>query len=346
MLALDLADPHTLIPSHSVSVPAASATAPALSVVVPVFNEEAVLPLFHARLRAVLDDGLRGLNGNWEVCYINDGSRDTTLQHLRVLAAEDPRRVRYRSLSRNFGHQIAVSAGLDIVEGELVLIIDADLQDPPELLPQMVADLRTQGLDVLYAQRRQRAGESMGKRLTARWFYRLMAALTSVEIPVDTGDFRLITRRVVHILRQMPERHKFLRGQIAWVGFKQAPFLYDRAARAAGQTGYTWRKMFRLATDALTGFSNVPLKVASWAGFAVSGVAALLMLYTLYSRFVSHEYQPGWASLMMTVLFLGGVQLISVGIIGEYLGRLSDNVRGRPLYVIGEESSSARPPAA
>jgi polyisoprenyl-phosphate glycosyltransferase len=310
--------------------------APAVSVVVPVFNEEAVLPLMYERMRAMLDR----LGESWELILINDGSRDQTLAGLRALAAKDPARIRYLSLSRNFGHQIAVSAGLDVARGGAVVIIDADLQDPPELIPAMLHQLRDGGYDVVYAQRRQRDGESVGKRLTARWFYRLLAALTSVDIPVDTGDFRVITQRVVAVLRQMPERHKFLRGQIAWVGFRQSAFMYDRQSRAAGETGYTWSKMLRLATDALTGFSNLPLKLASIMGFGVSGIAALLMLYTLYSRFITRDYQPGWASLMMAVLFMGGVQLIAVGIIGEYLSRLSDNVRGRPLYVIAEDSAA------
>lgn len=308
--------------------------APVISVVVPVFNEEAVLPLLYQRMRTMLD----GLHEPWELILVNDGSRDGTLDGLRALARQDPARIRYRSLSRNFGHQIAVSAGLDITRGAIIVIIDADLQDPPELIPDMIRQLRDGAYDVVYAQRRQRSGESAAKRITAKVFYRLLDRLTAVEIPVDTGDFRVITRRVVDVLRQMPERHKFLRGQIAWVGFRQAPFLYDRAPRAAGETGYSWSKMLRLATDALTGFSNLPLKLASVMGFGVSGIAALLMLYTLWSRFVSRDYQPGWASLMMTVLFLGGVQLIAVGIIGEYLARLSDNVRARPLYIIGEES--------
>ncbi|MBC7448939.1 MAG: glycosyltransferase family 2 protein [Hymenobacteraceae bacterium] len=309
-----------------------------MSVVIPVYNEEAVLPLLIQRLRAVLV----GLGEPWEVIFINDGSRDRTLGGLRTLAAADPQRLRYLSLSRNFGHQIAVSAGLDVAYGSLIVIIDAVLQDPPELIPAMIQQLRTDGLDVVYAQRRQRAGESAGKRLTATVFYRLLGALTSVEIPADTGDFRVITQRVVAALRQMPERHKFLRGQIAWVGFRQAAFLYDRQSRVAGETGYTWRKMFRLATDALTAFSNLPLKLASLLGFLVSGVAGLLMVYTLYARFVRHDYQPGWASLMMTVLFLGGVQLIAVGIIGEYLARLGDNVRARPLYLIAEDSAAEK----
>lgn len=305
--------------------------------VIPVYNEEAVLPLLVDRMRAVLD----GTGETWEVIFINDGSRDRTLHGLRAVTSTD-RRFRHLSLSRNFGHQIAVSAGLDVAFGATVVIIDADLQDPPELIPAMIEQLRTGGLDVVYAQRRQRSGESVAKRLTAKWFYRVLGALTSVDIPVDTGDFRVVTQRVVDVLRRMPERHKFLRGQVAWIGFRQAAFMYDRQSRVAGETGYTWKKMFRLATDALTAFSNVPLKMASVLGFFVSGVALLLMLYTLYARFVTRDYQPGWASIMMTVLFLGGVQLITVGIIGEYLARLNDNVRGRPLYILAEDSATQR----
>lgn len=313
-----------------------SGAAPAISVVIPVYNEEAVLGLLIERMRAVL----ASMGQTWEIIFINDGSRDRTLNGLRALCAADSR-LRYLSLSRNFGHQIAVSAGLDVAFGNTIVIIDADLQDPPELIPAMLEQLRSRGLDVVYAQRRQRAGESISKRLTAKWFYRILGALTSVDIPVDTGDFRVVTQRVADALRRMPERHKFLRGQVAWVGFRQEAFLYDRQSRVAGETGYTWKKMFRLATDALTAFSNVPLKLASVMGFAVSGVAGLLMLYTLWSRFVRNDYQPGWASLMMAVLFLGGVQLIAVGIIGEYLARLNDNVRGRPLYLLAEDSANA-----
>ena len=308
-----------------------------LSVVVPIYNEEANIPELHRRLRAVLD-GLP-LPGGYELIFVNDGSRDQSLALLRALAAADPR-VRYLDFSRNFGHQIAVTAGLDRARGEAVVIIDADLQDPPELIADLYDKLR-QGYEVVYARRRSRQGESPAKKLTAKVFYRVLARITHISIPVDTGDFRIISRKVLLALRQMPEQNKFLRGQIAWVGFRQTFVLYDRAERAGGETGYTYRKMLKFALDGITGFSDAPLKLATLMGFTVSGVAFLLMLYTLYSRLVRQDYEPGWASLMMSILFLGGVQLIAVGIIGEYVARLSANVRQRPLYLVAESNDEA-----
>ena len=307
---------------------------PALSVVVPIYNEEANIGNLYQRLTDVLT-ALR-LPGRYELLFVNDGSRDDSLALLRLLAARDAH-VRYFDLSRNFGHQIAVSAGLNEAEGDAVVIIDADLQDPPELISELYAKLWA-GYDVVYARRRSRQNENVAKRLTAKAFYRLLVAITHVAIPVDTGDFRIISRRVVLALRQMPEQHKFLRGQIAWLGFRQTFVEYDRAGRQGGTTGYTYRKMVRLALDGITSFSDAPLKAATMLGFTVSGVAFLLMVYTLYGRLVRHDYQPGWASLMMSILFLGGVQLIAVGIIGEYIARLSANVRQRPLYLIAEAS--------
>lgn len=245
--------------------------------------------------------------------------------------------MRYLSFSRNFGHQIAVTAGLDRAEGAAVVIIDADLQDPPELIPALYAKLH-EGYEVVYARRHSRQGESPAKKLTAKVFYRILRALTHVEIPVDTGDFRIISRKVVLALRQMPEQNKFLRGQISWIGYRQTFLEYDRAVRAGGVTGYTYGKMLRFALDGITAFSDVPLKVATVGGFLVSGVAFLVVLYTLYSRFVTHNYQPGWASLMVSILFLGGVQLVAIGIIGEYLARLGANVRQRPLYIVSESN--------
>ncbi len=303
-----------------------------LSIVIPIYNEEANIAELHRRLGGVLD-GL-ALPGGYELIFVNDGSRDQSLPLLKVLAGRD-RRVRFLDLSRNFGHQIAVTAGLDRAAGAAVVIIDADLQDPPELIADLYARLR-QGYDVVYAKRRSRQGESYTKTLTAKVFYRVLARITRVSIPVDTGDFRIISRRVLLALRQMPEQHKFLRGQIAWVGFRQTFLEYERAERAGGETGYTYRKMFRFALDGITGFSDAPLKAATLMGFTVSGVAFLLMIYTLYSRLIRQDYEPGWASLMMSILFLGGVQLIAVGIIGEYIARLSANVRQRPLYLIAE----------
>jgi glycosyltransferase involved in cell wall biosynthesis len=308
-----------------------------LSVIIPIYNEEANIAELYRRLSGVLD-GMR-LPGGYEMVFVNDGSRDQSLTLLKGLAERDGR-VRYFDFSRNFGHQIAVTAGLDNARGEAIVIIDADLQDPPELIIDLYAKLR-QGYDVVYAKRRSRQGESYAKKLTAKLFYRILARITRVSIPVDTGDFRIISRRILHTLRQMPEQHKFLRGQIAWIGFRQTYVEYDRAERAGGETGYTYRKMLSFALDGITSFSDAPLKAATIMGFAVSGVAFLLMLYTLYARLVRHDYEPGWASLMMSILFLGGVQLIAVGVIGEYIARLSANVRQRPLYIIAESNSQA-----
>lgn len=271
-----------------------------------------------------------------ELIFINDGSTDRTLEVVKGLSASDPS-VAYIDLSRNFGHQIAVTAGLDHCKGDLVVIIDADLQDPPELIPEMVAKIQ-EGNDVVYARRLVRKGETFMKKFTAKLFYRVLRGITSVEIPVDTGDFRIITRRVVNILNQMPEREKFLRGQIAWIGFNQTYVEYQRDERVAGKTSYTWRRMLRLALDGITSFSNFPLKVATVSGFVMAFISFLLMLFALYSRFVWKVYEPGWTSLMLSVLFIGGIQLVAIGIIGEYIGRISNNVKQRPLYLVREKS--------
>lgn len=286
--------------------------------------------MLYQRLKAVI--GAMGIS--YQFVFINDGSRDRTLALVHELSRQDPY-VGYIDLSRNFGHQIAVTAGLDICTGAAVVIIDADLQDPPELIPQLYDKLLT-GYEVVYAKRLSRPGENAAKLLTAKLFYRGLASITNVSIPVDTGDFRIISRKVVEALKLMPEQNKFLRGQISWIGFRQTFVEYDRAQRAGGETGYTYGKMLRLAIDGITAFSDFPLKLASLSGFVVSGIAFLVMLYTLYARFVTHDYQPGWASLMISILFLGGVQLIAIGIIGEYIGRLSANVRQRPLYLIAD----------
>jgi len=303
-----------------------------LSVIIPIYNEETNIGELYRRLLSVLEP--MALPGGFELIFINDGSRDQSLPLLLNLAARDER-VRYIDLSRNFGHQIAVTAGLDRTAGEAVVIIDADLQDPPELIPLLYEKMRT-GYEVVYAKRRSRQGDSAAKKLTARVFYRILASITHISIPVDTGDFRIISRKVVEGLRLMPEQNKFIRGQISWIGYRQTFIEYDRAERAGGETGYTYRKMIRLALDGITAFSDVPLKAATIGGFVVSGLAFMVGIYTLYSRFVTHDYQPGWPSLMVSILFLGGVQLISVGIIGEYMARLSANVRQRPLYLVSD----------
>jgi glycosyltransferase involved in cell wall biosynthesis len=279
---------------------------------------------------------LVGMGVSYELVFVNDGSRDQTLRLVQELSTREPL-LRYINLSRNFGHQIAVTAGLDHTVGNAVVIIDDDLQDPPELIVPLYETLQ-QGYEVVYAKRRAREGESAAKLMTAKYFYRLLSAITHISIPVDTGDFRIISRTVVNALKAMPEQNKFLRGQISWIGYRQTFVEYDRASRAGGETGYTYRKMIKLALDGITGFSDLPLKIASFSGFIVSGIAFVIMLYTLYSRFVSHDYQPGWASLMISILFLGGVQLIAIGIIGEYISRLSIDVRQRPLYLIAENN--------
>lgn len=306
-----------------------------ISTIVPVYNEADNLPLLHQRLTAVLQQ----LSPNYELVFVNDGSRDGSMRILRELAATDPR-VIYLDFSRNFGHQVAVSAGLDHCTGDAIVVIDADLQDPPEVIAELYAKMQ-EGYEVVYARRRARAGESWFKKTTAKWFYRLLASITHVDIPLDTGDFRIMARPVVEVLRQMPERNKFLRGQIAWAGFRQTFVLYDRQPRNAGETGYPLRKMLRFALDGITAFSDLPLRMVTVAGFAVSGLAFCIMLYALYSRFITEDFIKGWTSLILSVMFIGGIQLIGIGILGEYLSRINTNTQGRPLYVVREKGGGA-----
>jgi len=303
-----------------------------ISVVVPVYNEESNLLPLYGRLASVLKSTV---GESYEILFVNDGSQDQSLEILHTLTSQHAA-VRYIDFSRNFGHQIAVMAGLDHAVGQSVVIIDADLQDPPELIADLYHKMQ-EGFEVVYAKRRTRKGESVLKKLTARLFYRILQSITSVAIPVDTGDFRIIHSKVVDVLRQMPEQHKFLRGQISWVGFRQTHILYDRDERLGGSTGYTYRKMIRFALDGITSFSDFPLKLATLAGFVVSFFAFLYMIWTLIARIVWPEsHVQGWASLIISVLFLGGIQLISIGIIGEYMSRMNMNVMGRPLYVVRE----------
>ncbi|WP_139924954.1 glycosyltransferase family 2 protein [Hymenobacter sp. DG01] len=300
-----------------------------LSIVIPIYNEETNLPALYARVAQMLD-----AQPSWqaEVILVNDGSRDRSLELIRELAARDPR-IHYITFSRNFGHQIAITAGLDLSKGAAVVVMDGDLQDPPELIPELYAKLR-EGYEVVYAKRRTRQGESMIKLFTAKMFYRLLASITSVNIPLDTGDFRIVSRKVVKALKQMPEQNKFIRGQIAWIGYRQTYLEFDRSERASGEPGYTYSKLIRLALDGITSFSDLPLRIATIGGFTVSGVAFLVMLYAVYARFFLHNYGVGWPSIMVSVLFLGGVQLMAVGVIGEYVARLGANARQRPLYII------------
>lgn len=298
-----------------------------VSVVVPVYNEEAVLEHLYQRLSDVLGK----VEGSYEILLVNDGSRDASLEIMRKLRTADSR-VSLINLARNFGHQLAVTAGIDHARGEAVVIIDADLQDPPELIPEMLR-LWREGSDVVYGQRTSRAGESVFKKTSATAFYRVLRWMTSVEIPVDTGDFRLISRRVAETMKRLPEHHRFLRGMISWIGFKQTPLRYERAPRFAGETKYPLRKMIRFALDATVSFSFLPLRMATLLGFVVSGLSFLYAAYAIWARLWAGITVSGWTSLMVAVLFLGGVQLSCLGIIGEYLGRVYEEVKARPLYV-------------
>lgn len=302
------------------------------SVIIPVFNEEQNVQPLYERLTHVLI----ALGKPYELLFVNDGSRDRTLAVVKDLANSD-RAVKYIDFSRNFGHQIAVTAGLHFSKGERIVIIDADLQDPPELIAAMDEKMN-EGWNVVYAKRAMREGESFFKKITAKIFYRILARVTSISIPVDTGDFRIMDRKVVNALNQMPEHHKFIRGMVSWVGFKQTFVEYNRQERLSGKTGYTFRKMLRFAFDGITGFSNMPLKLASYFGFFVSFLSFLLILYTLYSKYLLREAVPGWASIMVSILFIGGIQLICLGLIGEYLIRMDANLRQRPLYVVNESN--------
>ena len=300
---------------------------PELSVVVPCFNEGPVLRALVKRLTRACNSSAN----NYDIILVNDGSTDSTWAILEDMVRSDARIVAV-NLSRNHGHQLALSAGLSLARGQRVLIIDADLQDPPELLPDMLR-LMEAGADVVYGRRRRREGEGPIKRLTATLFYRLLGALADVPIPRDTGDFRLISRRALDVLLAMPERHRFLRGMVCWIGLRQEPIYYDRHARTAGVTKYPLRKMIRLACDAITSFSVRPLAVASWVGIASGLCSTLILMYSLVS-WLGGRVVTGWTSVMATVTLLGAIQLIVLGIMGEYLGRLYEQSKQRPLFVI------------
>lgn len=303
---------------------------PRYSIVAPVFNEEETLPEFYRRMAGVMDR----LDGPAELVLVFDGSRDRSPAIGRELRARDPR-IKIVDFARNFGHQIAITAGMDYAEGEAVVIIDSDLQDPPEVILELAAKWR-EGFEVVYAQRRKRAGETFFKLFTASLFYRLIKRLASIDIPQDTGDFRLVDRKVVLALRQMREHHRFMRGLSVWVGFRQTGVLYDRAERYAGSTQYPLRKMIKFASDAITGFSYVPLQLATTMGFWVSGLALLGIIVVAVLRLIGSDFFFGQATAIISVLFLGGVQLIFLGILGEYLGRIYDEVKQRPLYIVRE----------
>ena len=308
---------------------------PVLSLVLPIYNEEAIIPELDRRLRAFLADVGSGVGDAWEVIFVNDGSKDRSLALLKELAAAEPR-YKVLSLSRNFGHQMAITAGLDRASGDAVVVMDADLQDPPEVVRQMVARWR-EGFDVVFGVRSRRHGETAFKKLTAAIFYRLLRGmLGDVSIPVDAGDFRLMSRPVVLTLRALRERHRFVRGLVWWVGFRQTSVSYERPARFAGETKYPLRRMLRFAIDGITSFSTVPLRMATWLGVLAGLVALGGVGWALYSKFFGGVVR-GWTTIMILVGLGSSAQLLMTGILGEYVGRIYEEVKRRPLYVVDGE---------
>lgn len=304
------------------------AKSPIYSIVAPIFNEFDNLPELYRRVREVMDSAKE----SWELVLVDDGSSDGSTGRIRELAAED-KRVRPVIFARNFGHQIAVTAGLDYSRGDAIVIIDADLQDPPEVILELAKKWK-EGYEVVYAVRSEREGETWFKKTTAALFYRIIFRITDVKIPLDTGDFRLLDRKVVNVMGKMRERHRFLRGMASWVGFKQIGVEYKRVARLSGVTKYPFSKMLKLALNAITGFSYFPLQVATYVGFIAAGIAIVAIPLVAILRMTGSQFFEGQTTTLISVLFLGGVQLISLGILGEYLGRIYDEVKGRPLYVV------------
>lgn len=304
---------------------------PRYSLIIPVYNEEENLPELYRRIRALMD----ALDGPAELILINDGSRDRSFEIMRQLHQRDPR-VCYLSLARNFGHQIAVTAGLNFARGEAIAILDADLQDPPELVLDMI-DLWRQDYQVIYAQRVVRQRESWFKKFMAYSFYRVLRRLSDVEIPTDTGDFCLLDRRVVDTLNAMPERNRYIRGLRSWVGFRQTALPFKRDPRFAGDVKYTFRKSLALAIDGIVSFSKVPLRLATYLGLFAAAIALIAILLVLYWRFLEpNSPLTGMATLTATIFFLGAVQLVCIGILGEYIGRIYEEVKGRPIYTLAE----------
>jgi len=305
-----------------------------LSIVVPVYNEEQIIDVLVKRMT----DAAKSITEDFEIIFVNDGSRDNTLPRLKEACKTDGR-LHYIAFARNFGHQIAITAGMDYAKGDAIVTIDGDLQDPPELIPEMYKEYK-EGFKVVYAKRTKRKGETWFKLFTAKMFYRLMARLVSFEIPLDVGDFRLISRDVLDYLKQMKEYDKYIRGQIAWLGFKSTYVMFERDERKFGTTNYPFKKMLRLAFNGITAFSDSPLKLATQLGFIVCIISFLIGMYALYGFFYTHNTLPGWASTIISITFLGGVQLLSLGIIGEYISRIINNVRNRPLYVVDENTTT------
>lgn len=309
-------------------------TDPVISIIAPIWNESESLPELYKRITDVMASG----ENTWEMILVDDGSTDGSTDQIIALSEKDAR-IRPVIFARNFGHQIAVTAGLDQSRGQAIVIIDADLQDPPEVILELIKKWH-EGYEVVYATREEREGESFFKKFTAKWFYRIINRITDIDIPLDTGDFRLMDRKVVEVLNTMREKHRFLRGMSAWVGFRQTGVPYKRAARFAGETHYPLKKMLRLALTAITGFSFLPLQIATYMGFISAGISILAIPLVVYLRLSGSHELSGQATTLIAVLFLGGVQLISLGILGEYIGRLYDEARGRPLYITREEINS------
>jgi glycosyltransferase involved in cell wall biosynthesis len=303
-----------------------------LSVVIPIYNEELIIDELYKQL----SDSVSKITSDYELIFVNDGSRDNSFSKLRQLASTD-KKVFFINFSRNFGHQIAVTAGIDSCSGNAIVIIDGDLQDPPELIREMYSKHK-EGFEVVYARRTDRKGESWFKKMTAKLFYRLLRKSTNIDIPIDTGDFRLIDRKVADYLKLMPEQNKFLRGQIAWLGFRQTHVLFTREKRKFGKTGYSLSKMLHFAMDGITSFSDKPLTLVTRSGFFISFLSFIIILYAIYSHYFLNRTITGWTSLIISSMFVGGIQLISIGIIGEYISRINKNVLNRPLYIV--ESSN------
>lgn len=301
-----------------------------LSIIIPIYNEEQIILELYKRL----SESAQKITSDYELIFINDGSKDLSLLELIKISDQD-KKVFFINFSKNFGHQIAVTAGIDHCNGDAVVIIDGDLQDPPELIPEMYKKHK-EGYEVVYAQREKREGETYFKKTTAQLFYRTLRKLTSIDIPLDTGDFRLIDRKIVEALRKMPEQNKFLRGQIAWLGFNQTAILFNRDKRKYGKSGYPLSKMLKFALDGITGFSDKPLEYVSRLGFIISGLSFVIILYAIFSHFFLKQTITGWTSLIISSMFIGGVQLISIGVIGEYIARINKNILNRPLYLIKE----------
>ena len=299
-----------------------------ISIVVPMYFEEEVAQECYNRITAVMNSN----HYNYELVFVNDGSTDRTLEILEQLAMND-NRMKVISFARNFGHQIAVTAGIDYAKGDAIVIIDADLQDPPEVIPELV-NKWLEGYDVVYAKRKKRKGETWFKLLTAKYFYKFLNYMSDIDIPKDTGDFRLIDRKVAAVFRKMTEKNRFVRGMFSWIGFSQTYIEYERDERFAGETKYPFKKMIKFASDGIIAFSSKPLKLVMTLGSASVLVSIIVLLYSILTRLFGHEVQPGWASIMVAITFFSGIQLLGLGIVGQYIARIYDESKNRPIYIV------------